>query len=243
MLGVFLLMGLTRPASPCCREPAPRLRGLTMSGSPAPSPSHDTNGLPVLVSADPAHASDADLARALLAGHPGAHRAAWERFYPMVSGMIRRAYGGGSDAEDLVQEVFLCLFRRIQTLRNPAALRAFTMAIASRTLSFELRKRRARLLSTATDVDAGEAADELLAGGHPEARRAVATLTQLLERLRTRDRTAFVLRYIEKRNAVEVADALGVSVPTATRSFSRAWKRIHLWASRDPTLVEYLRHQ
>lgn len=234
-------MDMTQPASPWCSEPAPRHHGLSVSGSPVSS--QNASSLGVFASAAGARASDADLARALMAGEPGAHRVAWHRFYPMVGGMIRRAYGAGGDAEDLVQEVFLCLFRRIKTLRDPAALRAFTMAIASRTLNFELRKRRARLSSTATEVDTGDVADELLANGHPEARRAVASLTQLLDRLRTRDRAAFVLRYVERRNAAEVADALGVSVPTATRSFSRAWKRIHLWARRDPTLVEYLQQQ
>jgi hypothetical protein len=39
----------------------------------------------------------------------------------------------------------------------------------------------------------------------------------------------------------EVAEALGVSEPTARRSFSRAHRLVVSWAQHDPFLVEYLR--
>ena len=61
-----------------------------------------------------------------------------------------------------------------------------------------------------------------------------------LNRINERDRTAFVLRFIEGMEASEVAAALGVSVPTARRCFTRAWERVTFFAQRDPFLVDYL---
>jgi DNA-directed RNA polymerase specialized sigma24 family protein len=75
----------------------------------------------------------------------------------------------------------------------------------------------------------------------PAAKHAFLSLQQLVARLRRRERTAFVLRYVEGMDAAEVAAVLGVSAPTARRSFSRAWRLINLWAGRDPFLADYLR--
>jgi RNA polymerase sigma-70 factor, ECF subfamily len=183
-------------------------------------------------------ASDVELAQALLANAPGAHHAAWQRFSPLIVGMVRRSSGRELDTDDVVQEVFLCLFRRIHTLRDPLALRAFVMAITTRTLSFELRKRRNRERLAGTS---GEDVDDVrLTYADPAASYALIVLRQLVGRLRKRERRAFVLRYVEGMNADEVARALGVSTPTARRSFSRAWRRVALWARRDPLLTDYL---
>jgi RNA polymerase sigma-70 factor, ECF subfamily len=72
---------------------------------------------------------DADLARALIARDPKAPRTLWRRYAPMVFRMLRRALGPGHDVEDLAQEVFLCVFEKVPTLREPKALKAFVISI------------------------------------------------------------------------------------------------------------------
>ncbi len=83
---------------------------------------------------------DADLARALIAKDPQAPRALWRRFAPMVFRMLRRALGPGHDVEDLAQEVFLCVFEKVPTLREPKALKAFVISITVLTTRSELRR-------------------------------------------------------------------------------------------------------
>ncbi|HEY3594545.1 MAG TPA: sigma factor, partial [Polyangiaceae bacterium] len=56
---------------------------------------------------------DAALARAMIADDPRAPRVAWHRFAPMVHRILKRTLGPGADVEDLVQEVFLCLYDRV----------------------------------------------------------------------------------------------------------------------------------
>lgn len=188
---------------------------------------------------DLCRASDADLARALIERRPEAHPVAWQRFLPLVSGMVHRAFGRGSDFEDVVQEVFFCLFRRIHTLRDPVALRAFVIAIASRTLSHERRRRRRKFRMNSETEE--RSPDLLSVSADPASKHAFLILQGLVARLRQRERTAFVLRFVEGMDAAEVALRLGVSAPTARRSFSRAFQRISLWAGRDPFLADYLR--
>lgn len=184
-------------------------------------------------------ATDAELARSLIDGTPGAARITWQRFLPLVKRMLRRSLGGNGEVEDVAQSVFLCLFRRVHTLREPAALRAFVIAITLRIVREELRRRR-KFSNQRIDHDVAHE-DAMSVDADASAKHAFVNLHRLLERLRERERAAFMLRFVEGMDVAEVAQALGVSEPTARRSFSRALKRVSLWAGRDPFLVDYMR--
>jgi RNA polymerase sigma-70 factor (ECF subfamily) len=186
-----------------------------------------------------AGASDADLALAMMEGNLLAHRVAWQRFMPLVRGMVRRAFGREAETDDVIQEIFLCLFQRVHTLREPMALRAFVMAIASRTLHHQRRQRRSRYHVVLESSE--QATEALVLSVDAATKHAFINFTDLVRRLRKRERVAFILRYVEGMDAAEVGDALGVSAPTARRSFLSAWRRINVWASRDPFLANYLR--
>ena len=75
---------------------------------------------------------------------------------------------------------------------------------------------------------------------NPESREALIRFYRILDGVRTRDRAAFVLRFVEGLEVADVAAALETSVPTARRCFTRAYQRVALLAARDPFLSEYL---
>ncbi len=185
-----------------------------------------------------ANAEDAVLARALIAKDRAAPRVAWTRFSPLVRRILRRSLGPQHDIEDIVQDVFLCLFERVHTLRDPVALKAFVIAITVRTARYEIRRARVRrwvgLSRTA------ELPDLRVVNADTSSQHALLHFYQALNRINERDRTAFVLRFVEGMEAAEVAAALDVSVPTARRCFTRAWERVTFFARRDPFLVDYL---
>lgn len=185
-----------------------------------------------------ADADDAGLARALIAKDRAAPRVAWTRFSPLVRRILRRSLGPQHDIEDIVQDVFLCLFERVHTLRDPVALKAFIIAITVRTARYEIRRARVRrwvgLSRTA------ELPDLRVVNADTSSQHALINFYQTLNRINERDRTAFVLRFVEGMEAAEVAAALDVSVPTARRCFTRAWERVTFFARRDPFLVDYL---
>jgi RNA polymerase sigma-70 factor, ECF subfamily len=181
---------------------------------------------------------DAQLASALLEKDPRAARVAWDRFAPMVRRMLRRSLGPQHELEDLVQDVFLCLFQRVTTLRDPRALKAFVVAITVRTTRYNIRRAKVRRWVMLSPTSEAPEARALSADGNTQ--HALIHFYRLLERLHERDRVAFVLRYIEGMAAAEVAEALEVSVPTARRAFTHAWERIALLAQRDPFLHGYL---
>ena len=178
---------------------------------------------------------DAAIVRILLAGDPRAARVVWNRLAPMVRGMLLRSFGPEHDIDDLIQEVFLTLFKRVATLREPQALRAFVIAITAHTIRREVRRKIAtRWLQLGTTHGAVARDADL------DSREALVRLYRILDRLGAEERTAFSLRFFEGLEIVQVARALGISAATTKRRIGHAWTRIVTHAKRDAALVEYL---
>ncbi|MES1188633.1 MAG: sigma-70 family RNA polymerase sigma factor [Myxococcales bacterium] len=182
--------------------------------------------------------TDADLARGLLSQRPDAAELVRQRFAPLVRRWFRRGLGPDADLEDLEQEAFLRIFGGIHRLRDPEALRIFVITVVKRTLGRELRRKRRREgLFVSHEPEAANVIGEV---ADPAANHAFCHFRCLLERLCERDRRAFVLRFAAGLETEQVAEALGVSMPTARRSFTRAKSRVTTWAGRHPFLSEYL---
>lgn len=182
--------------------------------------------------------TDAALALSLLAKEPRAALLVRQRFASLVQRILRKRLGPDADLEDVEQEVFWGIFRGIHRLRHPNALRTFVLTVTKRTLQRELRRNRAR--SRLLGVSEAPSSDLIGDVADPAARHAFSHLRCLVQRLRERERTAFVLRFVEGMEAEEVAKALGVSRPTARRCFTRAYGRVTTWGERHPFLRDYL---
>ncbi len=181
--------------------------------------------------------SDEELALAACEGDPRAPMAIWRRFGSQVRCRLLR-WVGAHDLDDHVQEVFSRLFEQLPRLRQHSALRSFLIGITLRVACTELRRRRRwRLRLTAT----GELPDLPQQGADDgTGRQALSRFESILEKLAPRTRRAFVLRYVEKLELVDVASAMDISLATAKRHLARASVRVFAMAEREPTLVEYM---
>jgi RNA polymerase sigma-70 factor (ECF subfamily) len=197
--------------------------------------------LPLRSSASGIYDDDAALARALIDRRPEAPAALWTRFAPMVHRMLRRTLGPGTDVEDVVQDVFLCVFQKVSGLREPRALRAFVISVTALTARYELRRRWVgRWVRLGRDPDRPEVR---VFNPDPEAREALVRFYKILDRVKPADRTAFVLRFIEGLELAEVAAAMHTSLATAKRRIARVWARVSLLVERDPSLAHYLKKE
>ena len=178
-----------------------------------------------------------DIVDALRAGDPEAPAALWARYSPSVGRVLAKALGPSLDIEDLTQEVFLRVFNRLPSLRDPSALRAFVLAVAMNVLKWELRRRwigrRIRLSGTGTLPDVETAS------GDAEARHALWRCYRILDSLPTKERMAFVLRYMEGMTIEEVAAALQVSLSTAKRWVSKGAAQVAKQVAGDPDLCSF----
>lgn len=178
--------------------------------------------------------TDVELVRALRADDPGAPAVLWARCSPSVGRILAKALGPSLEIEDLTQEVFLRVFVRLPSLRDPSALRAFVLAVAMNVLKWELRRRwvgsKVRLSPTGAlpDIE-GTPVDT-------EARHALRRCYRIFDSLPATERLAFVLRYMEGMTIFEVAAALDVSVSTAKRWVSRGAAKVAEQVAGDADL-------
>ncbi len=146
--------------------------------------------------------------------------------------------GPGHDVEDLVQEVFLCVFEKVPALREPKALKAFVVSFTVLTARGELR--RLWRQGWIRLQDKGDVSGDALVEVDLDGREALGRFYAVLDRINAHDRTMFVLRFIEGLELVEVAAASGVSVATTKRRLARVWSKVILLVERDPILRDYL---
>jgi RNA polymerase sigma-70 factor (sigma-E family) len=125
-----------------------------------------------------------------------------------AAGLVRLAMlmlGDQSLAEDVVQDAFLGLYRRWDSLRDHALAVSYVRASVLNGCRGVLRKRSRRIPPGLLEPDAESAEARVLLGEeHREVLRA-------LRRLPHRQREAVVLRYRLGLQEVQVAEAMGVT--------------------------------
>jgi RNA polymerase sigma-70 factor, ECF subfamily len=183
--------------------------------------------------------SERELVSGLLARDPRAAVLIWRRFAPRIYGVVSRAMGPGVDAEDITQDVFLRVFSRVHTLKNPDALGSFVLSVALRVIKWQLRQRRVRQIMHLSDD--GRAPAALAPGLDPEARQALERFYAILDALPVEERTVFVLRHVEGMDLQEVADAVGKSLATVKRRLGRASAHVEERVRSDGSLAAYSR--
>ena len=128
------------------------------------------------------------------------------------------------DMDDVVQEVFLVAHRRLGSLYPGVQPRTWLFGITSRVVRSQRRKQKLlRWLRRTGD----QAMDALpFAGPSPvealEQQQAVRLAYRALDGLRENHRQAFILFELEGLTVIEVAELLGVKVPTAKVWLHRA---------------------
>lgn len=139
-----------------------------------------------------------------------------------------RKVGCPHQAADLAQDTFLRLLgsREFERLDEP---RAFLMTIAQRVLFNFWRRRNLEnawleALAQQPEAYAPSAEDYALV------REAIEMLDRLLDGLPVRARKVFLMRRLEEMTYAEIAQALGISVPTVERDMKLALT--HCWLAR-----------
>jgi RNA polymerase sigma-70 factor (ECF subfamily) len=136
-------------------------------------------------------------------------------------------------AETLTQECFLKAHRNWKHFRGESSALTWLMRIAINLQKDHWRNRRMQFWrhtrSNAVDVDdAGEwlPSGERTAEQQLLAREQVAQVWKAVEGLSERQRTVFLLRYVEERELREIAQATGLSEGTVKAHLSRALGKV-----------------
>jgi RNA polymerase sigma-70 factor (ECF subfamily) len=186
----------------------------------------------------PVGASDAALVAALRGGRLDARGALVDRYADELERLLFRVLGPDSEIPDLLQEVCVSALTSLDTLREPAALRAWLRGIAIRMARKHIRKRTRwrfiRLLQP-SELPEREAPELPL-----EVSEALRCTYAVLDRMNPEQRLLFALRYVDQMELSAVAEATGVSLATVKRRLTRARRSFVELASEHEALHEWL---
>jgi len=143
-------------------------------------------------------------------------REAFDRLFRLLQEPLYRyifsLVGARAPAEDVLQEVFILIYRKIRWLREPELLRPWVYRIATRE-AFKHLKRERRWTDKAEDESALQ---DLPAPSRDETAPEIGAqlIAQLVERLSPASRAVIVLHYLHEMPLAEIAEVMGVAVGT-----------------------------
>lgn len=170
-------------------------------------------------------------------GEVAAQEALFHRFADQVERRLQRILGRDPELFDVMQDVFLQVFRHLGRLREPEAMPSWVSQITVSTARKQIRSRTRRrwlhFMPPEELPDVTEHERDDVQAAMDATYRALATMGADL-------RIAFALRHLEQMELVAVAQATGVSLATIKRRLRKAEELFAARARRDPDLVDWV---
>jgi RNA polymerase sigma-70 factor (ECF subfamily) len=176
---------------------------------------------------------DQTLIAAFLRKEPEAAGQLYDRFSSRIFGLGLSLLRNRTDAEDLVQDTFLKVWRTGSAFDPVRGSLDTWMLLVARSLAIDLLRRRsleARKLSSQPKVS--EATDEAGPERHAEVSDLFHRASQAMARLPQRQRSVLELTYLGQRSTKEVAELMGIPRGTV-KSRAHAGMAILQEAFRD----------
>ncbi len=155
----------------------------------------------------------------------------YREHYPFVWQSVRRLGIPDADVDDVVQDVFVVVHRRLGDFEGRSSLRTWLFGIAYRVVRDKRRKFAARERRE-------QQVDEQRPPTTPDKKlsrhQAVAALDELLAELPEDERTTFVMAEVVNMTAPEIAEVTGAKLNTVYSRLRRAR------AAFDAALARYL---
>ena len=175
--------------------------------------------------------SDAKLIQRTLAGDQRAFGILVRRYQKPLHALIWRKIGDFHIAEEIAQDVFLNVYKKLQTLKNPNRFAGWLYVIAARRCIAWLKKKRIPMESLDAmppdELEAlayaqyhAEQQDEGVREKHRE------VVKRLLQKLPESERTVVTLHYLGDMTCEDISKFLGVSPNTVKSRLHRARKRL-----------------
>lgn len=160
-----------------------------------------------------------------------------EAYQTPVYNLCYRMLGEPEAAEDAAQETFLKVYQNLPRYDIERPFATWLLSIAAHHCIDRLRRRRFSTFSIDEDEDAPvEIPDQHAPDPETETarREQQRRLQRLLQELEPLDRAAVVLRYWQDASEVEIAQALGLTVPAVKSRLHRARKALAvLWQEKE----------
>ena len=184
------------------------------------------------------------LIRRILSGDDGAFSILMQKHQKGVHALIWRKIGDFHIAEEITQDTFIRVYKKLGTLENPNRFEGWLYVIANRLCINWIKRNKAKmdkLNMQSLENTPPEEVEEASYIHHTSHQRETENTNQrqnlaktLLQQLPESERTVVTLHYLGKMTAKEIGKFLGVSVNTIKSRLRRARKRLQ---EEEETLV------
>ncbi|MCS6805353.1 MAG: sigma-70 family RNA polymerase sigma factor [Acidobacteriota bacterium] len=181
-----------------------------------------------MVSTETIPTSDIELARASAAGNEVAFEQIYRAHVRKVYSLCLRLLGNSAEAEDVMQDVFVQLHRKIGTFQGEAALSTWLYRLTVNTVLMHLRRKKRKPMQEPI----GEGSVHSLAEESRSRRQSEATLIdrmaleRALRQLPNGYRSVLVLHDVEGYEHEEIARMLGIRAGTSKSQLHKARLRM-----------------
>lgn len=228
--------GVGRPPSPA--SPLTRVNG----GAPTGNVSGVTAAAPALTTLRPrsieAPVTDDAVLRRAASGDPAAFREVFLRHRSDVARLVYRMLNAPADLEDVVQEVFVQVFRSLKDFRGQSKFTTWLHRVTVNVVLMHRRSARSRPVLTE------EAPGDLVADEHQvlpdedaERFERMRAFQRLLGRLAEKKRVVFVLHELEGMSPAEIAEIVEAPVLTVRTRLFYARRELEAMLAEEPSLA------
>ena len=174
---------------------------------------------------------DVQLIQEILDGDEAAFNALVQKYQKSVHALAWRKIGDFHHAEEITQDTFLQVYRKLATLKDPNQFAGWLYVIANRLCIGWLRKRKPTMQSLEDtpmeEIEESSHTHYVSEQRETEANAYNAELVKkLLKKLPESERTVMTLYYLGEMTTKEIGNFLGVSANTITSRLQRARKRL-----------------
>jgi RNA polymerase sigma-70 factor (ECF subfamily) len=176
-------------------------------------------------------------------GDEAAFREIFLRHRAEVARVVQRVMGPSPDGDDVVQDVFVHVFRSLRSFRGESKFTTWLFRLTVNVTRMHLRRGRAR--PRIADVDVPETAGDddapqVLPDRAYESDQRLRALYRLLDALGEKKRTVLVLHDLEGMPSKEIAELVGAPVLTVRTRLFYARKELYAAIAKEPALAPLL---
>ena len=174
--------------------------------------------------------ADLDLAGRIRAGDGGAFEELYRQHATRLYNLAYRMAGGPTEAEDLLQDIFLLAYRKLGSFRGDSSLGTWLYRLAMNHCLDVLRSRQTRMGQQTDSLDDDGAVEVAAAPAIGAVSRM--DLERAIETLPPACRAAFLLHDVEGFGHEEVGSILGISEGTSKSQVHKARLRIRQYLTQ-----------
>jgi len=180
---------------------------------------------------------DEDLIARASRGEPAAFRTLYARHRADVARLIYRMLNGSADVDDVVQEVFVQVYKSLKDFRGQAKLSTWIHRVTVNVVLMHRRAARSRP-TYSEELPPETTPDDRHVGPDEDAdRRArVRAFSALVERLADKKRVVFILHDLEGVPPHEIAEIVGAPVLTVRTRLFYARRELETLIAGEPLL-------